>query len=124
MTGTSKYQQGKKGSAEGDRQQLNIIIYSSSDNTNHHFCVSPHMTVAAFLELALERLNQGEGAERVQLLRRYYEPVLELHSGGESRELPCDKGLLEAGVSDQAVCRIAARPRKERIMFCSSPSYS
>ncbi len=82
------------------------------------------MTVAAFLELALEHLSQGEGAERVQTLRLYYDPVLELHCNNDGQELPGDKTLIEAGLSNHAVCRIAARPRKERIMFCSYSNYS
>ena len=82
------------------------------------------MTVSDFLELALERLGQGKGAERVHKLKDNYEPVLELPSPDGGRELPADKSLLEAGVFDHAICRIVARPRKERIMFCRYSDYS
>ena len=124
MTRTFKNKKTINSAVDGEKQQLNITLYSSSDDTYHHFCVPQQMTVDAFLELALERLSQGEGAERVQALRRYYEPVLELHCREDNRELPGENPLLEAGLSDQAVCRIAARPRKERIMFCSYSNYS
>ena len=99
--------------------QLTIILHSDSDNTRHRFSVPERMSVAGFLELALTRLSEEQGAARVEALRRCYDPVLELQSPEGNRELPPDLDLKEAGVGDQAVCRIAARPRKERIMFCS-----
>jgi hypothetical protein len=97
--------------------ELQLILHSSSDNSHHRFQVPPDMQVSEFLELALDRLAEGEGAERVAALRRYYQPVLELE--GEGQELPLHLTLAEAGVNHEAVCRIAARPLKERIMFCS-----
>ena len=120
MTKSSRDRRGKKSAAQDTEQTLNISLYSNSDDRHHHFCVPAQITVTAFLELALERLSQGEGAERVQALMRYYEPVLELHCTEDNRELPGDKTLIEAGLCDHAVCRIAARPRKERIMFCNT----
>lgn len=98
--------------------QLNITLYSSSDHSHHGFCVPAEMQVGDFLELALERLAQGEGAERVRALRENYQPVLEMPSAKGGRELPDDVSLTEAGVCDHTICRIVARPRKECIMFC------
>jgi len=98
---------------------LHLILYSNSDNAYHPFHVPAQMTVAAFLELALARLSEGDGAKRVEALKRYYLPVLELQETEGERELPSHLSLAEAGVGDEAVCRIVARPLKERIMFCS-----
>ncbi len=104
--------------------QLTLTLYSSSDYTHHRFSVPARTTVSDFLELALERLGRGKGAERVQELRDNYEPVLELPSPDGGLELSPDKSLFEAGVFNHAVCRIVARPRKDRIMFCRYSNYS
>ena len=98
--------------------KLNLTLYSSSDHRHHGFCVPARMRVGEFLEFALERLARGKGAERVRILRENYQPVLEIPSSEGGRELPDDVILAEAGVCDHAICRIVARPRKERIMFC------
>lgn len=97
---------------------LSLTLLSSSDNTPHQFNVSPEMKVAAFLELALAKLSEGNGAKRVEALKRYYQPVLELQARDGGRELETQASLAEEGVRDGAVFRIAARPLKERIMFC------
>lgn len=104
--------------------QLNLTLYSRSDYSHHSFCVPAQMTVGDFLELALERLAQGKGADRVQALMSDYAPVLEIPTPDGGRELPDDKTLAEAGVFDHAICRIIAKPRKERIMFCRYSNYS
>ncbi len=104
--------------------QLRFSLYSSSDNTHHGFSVPAHMTVADFLEFALEHLAKGEGSERVQELRTNYQPVLELSAPDGDRELPADQSLLEAGVYERAICRIAARLRKDRVLFCRYTNYS
>lgn len=96
---------------------LQLLLYSNSDDRYHPFHVSAQMKVGTFLELALARLAEGDGAQRVEALRNYYQPVLELQD--EGRELPQQTTLAEAGIADGTVCRIAARPLKERIMFCS-----
>lgn len=119
MKSPSHHGKENKSAAENDGTLLNVILYSRSDNAHHRFCVPAQMSVGEFLELALRHLGQGEGAARVEALRRYYEPELELQDREGDRELPREQSLSEAGVSDQAVCQIAARPRKERIMFCS-----
>lgn len=98
--------------------RLNLTLYSNSDDAHHDFRVPREMKVAAFLELALARLSEGGGAERVEALKRYYQPVLELHSPEGERELPPQATLAEAEVTEGAILRIAARPLKERIMFC------
>lgn len=112
------------GNTAKSEPQLNLTLHSSSDHAHHGFCVSARMTVGDFLELALDRLAQGNGAERVRDLRNNYEPVLELPSPDGGRELPADKTLAEAGVFNHAICRIVARPLKERIMFCRYSNYS
>jgi len=77
------------------------------------------MTVADFLELAMAKLGEGDGAERVEALKRYYQPVLEIQTRRGDQEVASNVTLAEAGLSNEAVCRIAARPLKERLMFCS-----
>lgn len=99
--------------------ELRLNLYSSSDNTYHPFCVSATMTVADFLELAMAKLGEGDGAERVEALKRYYQPVLEIQTRRGDQEVASNVTLAEAGLSNEAVCRIAARPLKERLMFCS-----
>lgn len=102
-----------------DKSELTLILFSNSDNAYHHFQVPAQMTVEAFLELALKKLSEGGAAERVAALKRYYLPVLELQEHDGERELPSHLSLVDAGVYNEAVCRIAARPLKDRIMFCS-----
>lgn len=101
-----------------DKSELTLILFSNSDDTYHHFQVPAQMTVEAFLELALEKLSEGGAAKRVAALKRYYLPVLELQERDGEQELPSHLSLADAGVYNEAVCRIAARPLKERIMFC------
>jgi len=98
---------------------LTLILYSNSDNTYHPFTVPAKMTVAAFLDLAMAKLSEGDGAERVEALKRYYQPVLEIQTPGGEHELPPNMTLADAGIENETVCRIAARPLKERLMFCS-----
>lgn len=98
---------------------LTLLLHSNSDNAYHEFHLSSQMTVAAFLEMALKRLSEGDGAERVAALKRYYQPILEIQESRGERELPPQLTLAEASVSNGAVCRIAARPLKKRIMGCS-----
>ena len=119
MKKLSRHGNNGKSAANNDGPLLNIILYSTSDNAHYHFCVPEQMSVDAFLEFALTRLSEEQGAERVEALRRYYEPVLEMQGRDGNIELAGEKSLIEAGVSNQSVCQIAARPRKERIMFCS-----
>jgi hypothetical protein len=103
-----------------DKQsELKLIVFSSSDNTYHPFHVDAQMTVEAFLELALTKLSEGTGAGRVAALKRYYQPVLEVQERSGDRELPPALSLADAGLGNESVCRIAAHPLKERLMFCS-----
>ncbi len=114
----------RQGKVKSNERQINLTIYSSSDFTHYAFCLPARMVVRDFIELALKRLARGKGAERVQELKNNYEPVLELPTPEGGRELPSDISLFEAGVFDHAICRIVARPRKERIMFCRYTDYS
>ncbi len=111
-------------SIEGNEPQLHFSLYCSSDDAHHDFSVPAQMTVGDFIELALEQLAKGEGGTRIEALRANYQPVLELATPAGNRELPADKSLLEAGVHEQAVCRISGRLRKDRALFCRYSNYS
>lgn len=102
----------------GSGGRIRVIVESRSVPGKHLFEVSPGLAVGAFLNRVLERLAQGDSAERVQAMLECYEPVLELVTGETAKPLNSSMTLEHAGVADQAVCRIAARPRKEKIMFC------
>lgn len=107
-----------------NESNLNLTLYSSTDHTHHTFCVPAEMRVGEFLELALEQLAHGNNEEQVRTLRENYQPVLEIPSDEGGRELPDNITLAESGLNNHAICRIVARPRKERIMFCRYANYS
>lgn len=85
-----------------------------------HFEVHPSQLIREFLHHVLETLAQGENRARVTSMQSYYEPVLELCEGSTSLPLDSSMTLEQAGIEDKSICRIAAKPRKERIMFCSN----
>lgn len=100
-------------------EELRVTLHSQSDDTYHHFYVSPKLTVAELTQVALNTLAQGPNRQRVLEMLECYEPVLELFD--EEREeniLAAEQSLQQAGLSNNAVFRIAAQPRKEKIMFC------
>lgn len=105
----------KRTGLEGNIQ---IIIESQAEPGEQIFEASPQLAVGAFLNRVMERLTQGENAARVKAMLEYYDPVLELLKGESATPLNNSMTLHHAGVTDQAVCRIAAKPRKEKIMFC------
>lgn len=109
--------QGKRTTSPTDAT-IAITVLFHSDHSQRHFSVSPQLRVGDFLEQLLQELAQGEQAERVKRLRECYEPVLELLRDGEGIELDKTESLIGAGVGDHAVCQIAARPIKEKMMFC------
>lgn len=97
---------------------ITITLRLHSDNSQRRFTASPHLRIDRFLEQILEELAQGENSDRVRQLRECYEPVLELFIDGEASELENTQTLSEAGVGENAICQIAARPLKEKLMFC------
>ena len=101
-----------------DDAQVTVQLICHSDNSQHNFTASPDLLIGTFLEQILEKLSQGENSERMSQLRECYEPVLELVVNGEGIELQSEQSLTEAGLSDNATCQIAARPLKEKLLFC------
>ncbi len=97
---------------------IDITLLCHSDNSEYHFSVSPHLPIGELLEQALEGLAQGDNAERMRQLRDNYEPVLELLIDNEVIELKNNQTLAKAGIRTNATCQIAARPLKEKLMFC------
>lgn len=96
---------------------INLILHSSADDSLHHFRLPATMHVADFVELALARLAKHLGKERVEMMRRYYQPVLQLI--GDERELSPEITLAEAGIGAEVHCHLAARPRKDRMICCA-----
>ncbi len=102
-----------------DRSVLTLTLLCSSDSACHLFRIPSKTKVSAFVDLALKKLGEGEGAERVEALKQYYQPVLEWQKeDGSSVELPAHLSLAQTELGDGATVRIAAHPLKERIMFC------
>lgn len=87
-----------------------------------YFEVEAQLPVHRFVEKVLAALGTGENAEQIRRMQTYYEPVLELVSDGSAIALDSRATLQQAGIRDQALCRISAKPRKERMMCCSRPT--
>ena len=104
--------------SSGDNNTITITLLYHTDNSQLHFTAQPNFFVRDFLEQILNKFAQGENAARIEQLRNNYEPVLEVLINGESIELKGDQTLAEAGIGNNAVCQIAARPLKEKLMFC------
>lgn len=98
---------------------ITVSIECQSEPGTIHFEVSPQLGIGEFLLHALDKLAEHGNAERVKNMQNYYEPVLELCEGNASLPLDSEMTLIQAGVGNNAICRIAARPLKERIMFCN-----
>jgi len=105
-------------STDSSQRVITLNLHCHGDGTERPFCVSAESPISEFLEQVLEELAQGEGAERVRLLRDNYQPVLELLADGSSIELPGSQTLAEANIPDNAQIQIAARPLKEKLLFC------
>ena len=101
-----------------DQAHINITLLFHSDNSQRSFSVSTELRTGEFLEQVLRELAQGENAARLEQLRNNYEPVLELLVDETTVELESTQTLAEAGISNNAICQIAARPLKEKLMFC------
>ncbi|HEY9148157.1 MAG TPA: hypothetical protein VIQ22_04020 [Gammaproteobacteria bacterium] len=103
-----------------DTIQIAVDCHSCPERL--YFEVEVKLPVQHFIEKVLAALSTGENAEQVSTMQTYYEPVLELISDNGAIALDSRATLHQAGVRDQALCRISAKPRKERMMCCSKPT--
>lgn len=97
---------------------ISLTLLSHHDNTQQPIEVRADLPITEFLEQLLESLAKGENGERVAKMRECYEPVLELVRNGREVALRDDQTLAEAGVVDGDTVQIAARPLKEKLLFC------
>lgn len=100
---------------------LRVTVDCHNSPGRLHFEVDPHLPVHDLVEQVLERLAEGGNAEQVNTMRRYYSPVLELLQEDGAVPLSSSDTVRQAGITDRSLCRIAAKPRKDRIMFCCKP---
>ena len=105
-------------------QLISLTLLSHHDNTQQQLKVSADLPIAEFLKQLLESLAKGENGERVAQMRECYEPVLELVRNGSEVELKDELTLAEAGVIAGDTVQIAARPLKEKLLFCRYSSLS
>ena len=97
---------------------ISLTLLSHHNNSQQLLEVCADLPIAEFLEQLLESLAKGENGERVEQMRECYEPVLELVRCGNEVELINDQTLAEAGVIEGDTVQIAARPLKEKLLFC------
>jgi hypothetical protein len=97
---------------------IGVNLLSQSAGTRLRFDVSTTLSVSSFVEQALEQLAAGQNRVRVEQMREYYQPVLELVEHGRSIELDASLTLAEVGLRDNATLQIAARPLKDKLLFC------
>lgn len=100
---------------------IRVMVDCHNSPDRLYFDVEPQLPVNALVEQVLERLAVGENADHVNTMRQYYSPVLELLQDGNATPLSNNDTIQQSGITDQSLCRIAAKPRKERIMFCRKP---
>ncbi|MFO7592601.1 MAG: hypothetical protein R6X15_00960 [Pseudomonadota bacterium] len=100
---------------------IRVTVDCHNSPNRLHFDVDPHLPVHALVKQVLDLLAEGENAEHVNMMRRYYSPVLELVREDSAIPLSSSDTIRQAGIADQSLCRIAAEPRKDRFMFCSKP---
>lgn len=101
-------------------ETITVTIECHTEPGFFHFTVSPKLGIVPFLTQVLDTLAHGDNAERVRNMQNYYEPVLELCAGSATIPLDSTMTLQQAGVEHHSICRISAKPRKERIMFCNN----
>ncbi len=99
-------------------QALSLTLLSHHDNSQQRLEVHADLHISEFLEQLLASLAEGENRERVAQMRKCYEPVLELVRRGSELELEGELTLKEAGIVDGDTIQIAARPLKEKLLFC------
>ena len=97
---------------------ISLTLLSHHDNSQQQLKVRADLQIAEFLEQLLASLAEGENGERVAQMRECYEPVLELVRGGSELELGDEQTLAQAGVVEGDTVQIAARPIKEKLLFC------
>ena len=105
-------------------QPISLTLLCHHDNTQQQFKVYAELRIKDFLEQLLESLARGENGVRIAQMRECYEPVLELIRGTNEVELIDDQTLAEAGVIEGDTLQIAARPLKEKLLFCRYSSLS
>ena len=105
-------------------QPISLTLLSHHDNTQQQLEVRADQPIAEFLEQLLESLARGGNGERVAQMRECYEPVLELVRGDNDVALENHQTLSEAGVVEGDTVQIAARPLKEKLLFCRYSSLS
>ena len=102
---------------QGDKA-ISLTLLSQHSDRQLQFHTTPSQLIGAFLEQVLDRLELDEGGKRVAELRNNYEPAMELVCADKTIELQNDTTLAAAGVKDGDSFHIAARPIKEKVLFC------
>ena len=97
---------------------ISLTLLSHQDNSQQQLKVRADLQITEFLEQLLASLAKGENGERVAQMRECYEPVLELVRGESELELRDEQTLAQAGVVEGDTLQIAARPLKEKLLFC------
>ncbi len=97
---------------------ISLTLLSHHDNSQQSLHVSADLQISEFIEQLLDSLSRGKNDERIAQMRECYEPVLELVKNGASEALESHQTLAEAGVVEGDTLQIAARPLKEKLLFC------
>ncbi len=103
---------------EQTEHPIPLTLLCHRDNTQHQLCACHQQTVEELLEQLLQLLAKGENPEQLAQMHECYTPVLERLCEGEGIALDNALSLEEAGVCPGDTLQIAAKPRKEKLLFC------
>ncbi len=105
-------------SKEQQPPQIALTLLCHRDNTQHQLYAYQQQTVGELLEQSLQLLAAGKSTEQMRHMSECYTPVLERVSDGNGIALDNALSLVEAGVCTGDTLQIAAKPRKEKLLFC------
>jgi len=99
---------------------ITFIVASSSDGADHVVRAPTNMLVDDFLYKFLRYLESGPAGDRIRALQRQHFPVLQLNLNNAISDVPMDKTLSDAGITDGCRCLV----RGERYRSPDVPMFS
>lgn len=85
---------------------VSLKVASTSDGATYALRVAENMQVGDFLHEFLKLLSRGPGREKVQMLSRRYNPVLQVRHDGQFIDIDSNVTVGGAGLKDNDICQV------------------
>ena len=102
---------------------VSLKVASTSDGATYALRVAENMQVGDFLHEFLKLLSRGPGREKVQMLSRRYNPVLQVRHDGQFIDIDSNVTVGGAGLKDNDICQVRGELSEifNRAMFSRAP---